>query len=330
MRTETVTTTLDAAIAEFVAHQRAFGRSYFQEEYALKALGRFVAHQGAADLGASLFEKWSGHQRHLSPTTVYRRQLLVHKLCLFRRRRDPRCFVPDPCGFARPRPHAAPVIVTPAQVAGMLRAADQLTPSRDSPLRSAVMRIAVVLLYTAGLRRGELLRLQLADVDAEGGVLRIRESKFHKSRWVPLSSDACRELRGYLRKRLSKPYDLQPTAPLLCNGNHAYGHRGWHGFCGGGLAQGLRSLFDRAGVRDAQGRRPRVHDIRHSFAIQALVRCYRQGGDVQTHLPKLALYMGHVSIVSTAYYLHFIPEVAALASERFDHHFSYLIDPSAL
>jgi integrase len=72
-----------------------------------------------------------------------------------------------------------------------------------------------------------------------------------------------------------------------------------------------------------------VQDLRHSFAVESLVRWYRQGGDVQTYLPKLALYMGHVSIVSTAYYLHFVPEIAALASERFGRRFSYLIDPGA-
>lgn len=67
--------------------------------------------------------------------------------------------------------------------------------------------------------------------------------------------------------------------------------------------------------------------MRHSYAVEALCRCYREGGDVQTQLPKLALYMGHVSIVSTAYYLHFIPEVAALASERFDQRYSHVIGP---
>jgi integrase/recombinase XerD len=319
-------TTLDAAIAKFVAHQRAFGRSYWHEEYALAALGRFVARNGADDLTAALFAQWSIEQRRLSPTTLYRRQLLVHMLCRYRRRGDPRCFVPDPTGFARPRPYAPPVIVTTSQIAATLRAADRLAPSRDSPHRAATMRIAVVLLYTAGLRRGELLRLRLADVDAEDGVLHIRESKFHRSRWVPLSSDARRELREYLRIRARTSCDLRPTAPLLCNRNRAYGRTGWHPYCGGGLAQGLRSLFDRAGVRDPQGRRPRVQDIRHSYAVETLMRCYRQGGDVQTHLPKIALYMGHVSIVSTAYYLHFIPEIATLASGRFERRFSHLIE----
>jgi len=328
MRNGKVLSPLDTAIASFVAHQRTFGRSYIYAEYALRALGQFAADR-AADLSASLFEQWSKAQRKLSPTTLYGRQLLARKMCLHRRRSEPGCFVPDPSDFARPRPHAAPVIVTRAQIAAVLRAADQLAPSRHNPLRAATMRIAIVLLYTAGLRRGELVRLQLGDVDAENGALHIRESKFHKSRWIPLSSDARRELREYLRKRMRKPFGLRPTAPLLCNASRAYGHVGWHAFCGPGLAQGLLSLFDGAGVHDTQGRRPRVQDMRHSFAVEALVRWYRRGGDVQTHLPKLALYMGHVSIVSTAYYLHFIPEVAAFASKRFGRHFSHLVKPGA-
>jgi integrase len=140
----------------------------------------------------------------------------VRKFCLYRRRSEPRCFVPDPLGFARLQPYRDPVIVEPEQVARMLAAADRLAPTSGSPLLPAVMRIAVVLLYTAGLRRGELLRLTLGDVDPRSGVLRIRESKFHKSRLVPLSPDARSELRRYLRKRLGAG-PTRPGAPLLCN-----------------------------------------------------------------------------------------------------------------
>ncbi|MBI4294025.1 MAG: tyrosine-type recombinase/integrase [Betaproteobacteria bacterium] len=326
MRDKRAPVALDAAIEQFLAHQRTFGRNYRTAEYILRALQRFVARLGASDLSASIFERWCKAQRHLSPTTRYGWQLLVRKLCLFRERNEPGCFVPDPSNFARPQPHPPPVIVTRSQIAALLRAADELAPSPYNPLRPAAIRIAIILLYTAGLRRGEVVRLLLGDIDARHGVLHIRQSKFHKSRWVPLSRDAIRELRCYLRRRLRKPYDLQPSAPLLCNASHCYGHRGWHAYSGASLRQELSTLFERAGVCDANGRRPRVQDMRHSFAVEALSRCYRAGGDVQTHLPKLALYMGHVSIVSTAHYLHFVPEVAALASARFSRRFSHIID----
>jgi integrase/recombinase XerD len=321
--------TFETAIDEFLTHQRVFGRRYHTEEYVLRAVGRFIARQAGADLNASTFERWCKTEQKLSPNTRYARQLLVRKLCLFRRRCDPRCFVPDPSSFARPRPRRPPVLLTTEQLSALLHAADALPASRHCALRAALMRLAVVLLYTAGLRRGEVVRLQLADVDVRQGVLRIRESKFHKSRWVPLSQDAHHELRRYLRLRLQEPYDRRPSAPLLCNASHCYGHSGWHAYTGAALGTGFRELVDRAGVRDTQGRRPRVQDMRHNFAVEVLCRQYREGGDVQTQLPKLALYMGHVSILSTAYYLHFVPEIAARASERFDQHFSHILDLGA-
>jgi integrase/recombinase XerD len=319
-------TVLETSTKAFVDHQRVFGRRYCSEDWILKALCRFVARHGATDLSASLFEAWSRAQRGLSPNTLRYRQRVVRKFCLFRRRVDPGCFVPDPLGFVRSRPYRRPLLLTSEHVSRLLRVADSLSPTKSCALKPAVLRLAIVLFYTAGLRRSELLRLLLSDVDANEGVLRIRESKFHRSRWVPLSSDARLEVRRYLRLRLQEPYDLRPTAALLCNSSRVWGHAGWHAFCPTWFDHAFQMLFERAGIVDLQGRRPRLHDIRHSFAVEALCRCYRDGGDVQTLLPKLALYMGHVSIVSTAHYLHFIPETAGLASERFGQHFSHLLD----
>ena len=77
---------------------------------------------------------------------------------------------------------------------------------------------------------------------------------------------------------------------------------------------------------DERGKSPRVHDLRHSFAIQALIRWYKEGADVQTSLPKLALYMGRVSIESSAYYLHWVPTLRSLASQRFEQAFGHLVE----
>jgi integrase len=183
------------------------------------------------------------------------------------------------------------------------------------------MRLAVVLLYTCGLRLGELLRLRMSDVEDSGHVLRIRESKFHKSRLIPLSEDATIELRTYLEKRYAL-FGHQADAPLLCNCHqgtlHSYSHPG--------MQASLMNLFDAAGVRDEYGRHPRVHDLRHSFAIQALIRWYRQREDVQSKLPKLSLYMGHASIESSMYYLKWIPTLRQLASKRFEERFGHLVE----
>ena len=313
-------TALGQAIAGFLAHQRALGRGYDNVERILDSLGRFVAQASAADLNQALFDRWCDEFHALSANTRRARQLIVRKFCLYRQRTEPHCFVPNPIYFARPQPYTPPIIVEPEQVARMLAATTQLAPTPGSPLRPAVMRIAIVLLYTAGLRRGELLRLTLADVEPRSGVMRITESKFHKSRWVPLSPSARAELQRYLRERLVAPLDRRPSAPLLCNRS-----RGCRGYTGHGLSESIHKLFDAAGVHDREGRRPRIHDMRHSFAREALIRWYRAGADLQAQLPKLAMYMGHVSIVSTAYYLRLVPTVAALASARFESAFGQIL-----
>jgi integrase len=313
-------TPLGRAITAWLAHQRSLGRGYDGEQWILAHLQRFLASTNAVDLDQAGFDRWCESFVHLSPITRRARQLAVRKFCLFRHRTEPACFVPDPLYFARSCPYRRPVIIVPSQVARMLVAADSLAPTANSPLLPWVMHLAVVILYTAGLRRGELARLTLGDVEPQTGVLRIRESKFHKSRLVPLSPTANKALRAYLRQRLAAPFDTEPDTPLLC-----YGERGRHGYSGAWLGQAVTRLFIAADVTDADGRQPRVHDLRHSFAVQALMRWYRDGADVQSNLPRLAIYMGHVSIVSTAHYLHFLPAMRQLASERFEAAFGDLV-----
>ena len=317
-------TDLDSAITAFIAHQRAFGRGYQHEAYVLDRFRRFVRDAGATDLDQTVFDHWCEEHQYFGSNTRRSWQRIVRMFCLYRRRTTPRCFVPDPLMFAQPKPSQTPVLVTPTQVARLLELAIALPPSPGSPLRAAGLYIAIVLLYTAGLRRGELTRLTLDDVDARTGVLRIHESKFHKSRQVPLSTTARVELRRYLRRRLAAGCDQRPASPLLCNRHNGT----WQPYTGAGIGHAIRALFKRAGVCDAQGRIPRIHDLRHSFAVQALVRLYRRGADVQVSLPKLSVYMGHVSIVSTAYYLHFVPTVAALANRRFERHCAHLLGGS--
>lgn len=321
MHTTSTVASLEATIAAYVAYRRSLGRGCEQEEWLLRRLCRFLAGRGATDLDQQLFDDWRGTFGHLHPNSRYTYESVVHIFCRYRRRSEPNCFLPDPASFARPIPHALPSLVEPHHIGRMLELASALPPAPGSPLRPAVMRVALVLLYTAGLRLGELLRLTLDDIDPQAGVLHIRESKFHKSRWLPLSPSAGAELRRYLRIRRRCRVDTRPSAPLLCSRRR----HGWRFYSASGLGQALHALFDAAGVRNSEGRCPRVHDIRHAFALQALLRWYQQESDVQANLPKLALYMGHVSIVSTAYYLRWMPAVLERASERFERSFGRLV-----
>lgn len=302
----------DAAVAAYLNSRHAVGRGYVKEEWILGRLRDFLARLGAADLDAALFDRWRAQFYHRSSSTRAVYEHTVFKFCRYRRRREPDCFLPDRDSLARQKSHRLPTIIEPQDVARLLDYVSHLPPDGARyRLRGPAMRLAIVLLYTAGLRRGEVVRLTLGDVDAKAGVLRIRESKFHKSRWLPLSPSATAELRHYLavRHRLAG-FDERPGAPLLCmHGSHPY--------TGEGLYASLKRLLGAAGLHDSESRVPRVQDFRHSFAVAALLRWYETEADVQASLPRLALYMGHVSIISTAYYLRWMPAIVARASDRF-------------
>lgn len=317
-------TPLAQVVDHYLRWKRALGRDYLEVERILLSLLWFMHGRAATDLDQELFDAWSQSFAEVSANVRRNRQREARNFCLYRQRTEPFCFVPDSLRFPRPCPYCAPVIFGPDAVARMLVEAGKQRATPGSPLLPAVLRLAVILLYTAGLRRGELLRLTLADADPIAGVLRIHESKFHKSRFVPLSAGACEELRTYLQQRLAAPLGIAPDTPLLCNCKG-----GLRAYTGTGLSYGLQMLIRSADVKSVDGRRPRVHDFRHSFAVEALLRWYRQGSDVQSNLPKLALYMGHVSIVSTAYYLKWMPDIAAAASERFEARFGHLISGGA-
>ena len=118
--------------------------------------------------------------------------------------------------------------------------------------------------------------------------------------------------RTHLEKRRACRLPTSADSPLLWNRRG-----GAKSYTGVGFSSTIRSLFIAAGIRTTAGHLPRVHDFRHTFAVQALLRWYRAGDDVQAKFPLLAIYMGHVSIVSTQYYLPFIDELSASASDRF-------------
>jgi integrase len=312
-------------ITRFVNHKRALGFSYQGPEFILRALCRHVERCGYSDLNAQGFESWMATYQNHHPNTRSKWYSTVRYFCLYRRRREPDCFLPAADGVPKRQPIPIPVIVEPEQIARMLPLTSARLPANNSPLRAPALRLAIVLLYTCGLRIGELIRLTLGDIEDAGTVLSIRDSKFHKSRLVPLSVSAARELKIYLQQREAVSA-MQSDGPLLCNRTGGRFHRYSHP----GLYKAIVQLFKEAGVRDEQGRRPRVHDLRHSFAVQVLLRWYREGADVQVELPKLAIFMGHVSIHYTAYYLHWVPAVRELASRRFEQQFGHFVKGGVL
>lgn len=316
---------LAPVIARYVGVKRALGRGFDVAHHHLTKLDRFLAGSHAPDLSRETFADWCSTLEHLTAGTRRNRMRIVYHLCLFRRRSEPGCFVPDPGQFPPPQPRCGPHIFTKGEIARLLIATQGLSPNAPSPLQMQVARLAVVLLYTTGLRRGELVRLTLGDYGAAEQVLVIRESKFHKSRLVPLSDDAVREMGKYLQDRRRQGFPCGAEAPLLVNR-----HGGLTSYTGAGLATLMRKLFRQAGIRTAAGRQPRVHDLRFTFAVHALLRWYRTGIDIQARLPALTTYMGHGSIASTQYYLTFVDDLAQAANERFERHCARFLQSAAL
>jgi integrase/recombinase XerD len=313
---------LASIIRSYLKLKRALGRGYALEERVLQSLNKFLLATKSGVLTNTQFELWCKTFSHLTPTVRRNRMRVVRNFCLYRSRTQPGCFIPDKHFFPAPHQPIQPYIYTEAQIAGLLKVADRLPARPWFPLRPQVYRLAIVLLYTAGLRRGELVRLAISDYSRRERTLHIRESKFHKSRYVPLSSDACRELELYLAKRRKLRLPMQPDSPLLWNA-----YFGGRPYTGAGLGQGIHELLLVTNIRRKDGSVPRVHDFRFTFAVHALVRWYRAGIDVQNKLPMLAAYMGHVSIVSTEYYLPFVPELKIEASNKFCKHYGALVQP---
>ena len=315
---------LRSTITQYLDLNFALGHRYKNTITALKSLDRFLHGLPCVsqDLNAEVFHSWCQNQSELTPRVRRYRMLIIRKFCLYRRRTVPACFVPDPILFPIPGQTVTPYIFSESEVTRLMRAAESLQRRSYSPLRPEVVRLAVVLLYTTGLRIGELLRLVIGDFDPREGTLLVRASKFHKSRVLPLPHDVMHELKHHLQVRRQHNLPMLSATPLIWNRRH-----GGKAYTAWGLQCSLWALLDACNIRTRSGRRPRVHDFRHSCAVNALIRWYRSGADVRTKLPFLAAYLGHVSIISTYRYLHFVEPLRALASSRFSDFYGGLVVP---
>jgi site-specific recombinase XerD len=189
-------------------------------------------------------------------------------------------------------------------------------PNRKSTLPRYCFRVLLLLLYGAGLRIGEALALTVADADLVASVLTIRDTKFHKTRLVPVGPDLQNVLARYAEKRiLPASHAENPQTPFFLN------RQGVAPDCKQ-VESAFRRLRIHAGIRRSDGlsHPPRMHDLRHTFAVHRLVSWYRQGANVQKLLPQLSTYLGHGDISSTQWYLTMTPELLSQASRRFEHY----------
>jgi integrase len=298
------------------------GRRYVAETVMLRHWDDFVFHRypRAAKVHAEMFANWTKTLGKMSSTGTLLFMRIVRNFLLFHARDHVGTFIPDRLTFPKAAPILSPRLVSAAEMGRVLAVARQLPPSADNPLRAETIYIGLILLFCCGLRRGELLRLTLADLQAEQTVLCVRLTKFRKSRLVPLSPSVTGELRRYLKKRSQKKLPMAGEAFLMWSRQ-----RSPEVYAGVTLGLLWHQLCASAKVLDTQGHPPRVHDLRHSAAVLMLQRWYAQGVDVQAKLPHLATYLGHVNAVSTHHYLKLTPELRQAASQRFHQRFAPLL-----
>ncbi|MGQ0834780.1 MAG: tyrosine-type recombinase/integrase [Gammaproteobacteria bacterium] len=207
----------------------------------------------------------------------------------------------------RRRPH----IYSLEQIERLLAAARARQVPR-SPLIASTTFTMIALAYGAGLRVSELVALTLDDVDLETGVVTIRDTKFFKTRRVPLHATVVDALRKYREQRAATGADLRPTARFF-----------WHearfaGYSRAAARELLVVALRQAGLKPNRGKcGPRIHDLRHTFVVHRLLDWYRRGIDPEPLLPSLSAYLGHASLHSTLLYVTVTRELLGLAAERF-------------
>jgi integrase/recombinase XerD len=200
-----------------------------------------------------------------------------------------------------------PFIFSPADIDAVMR---QARTTIESPLRAATYETLLGLLAATGLRIGEAIKLDRGDIDWDASILLIRESKFGKSRLVPLHPSTAEALVAFaaLREELQPRANTSAFFVSLTRNRLSYAV----------VQQTFRRLVDSAGIGAGAMSPPRLHDLRHTFAVTTLLGWYRSGEVVQAKIPSLSTYLGHREPASTYWYLSAAPELLALAAARRD------------
>jgi site-specific recombinase XerD len=302
---------LSDAVAAYVSFKQVMGMCFQSEARTLRSFCRASGDVDLADVDPSSVEAFLAGT---GPVTSFwhHKYDILNGLFRFAVNRGYLNVSPLPKTLPkRPEPQK-PHIYTVEELRRLLAATDSLaTPL--SPLQAASYRTLLLTLYGTGLRISEALSLTLADVNLKESLLSVRDSKFFKTRLVATGPRLTGHLRSYLAKRQRLPRPLgQDSAFLATRTGHfmAYDH----------ASKVFRRLRNLAGLHRREGARyaPRLHDIRHSFAVHRLESWYREGADVQRLLPQLSTYLGHVGIAETQRYLTMTPDLLREANKRFE------------
>lgn len=305
--------TLRKSVADYLRMRRAMG---FKVEGLEKLLSSFVRFSEARDVEhvrTDIAVEWARTRVKVpvSDALFARRMDAVRIFATHQHALDPATQIPDVgIGPRRYQPRE-PNVFSPEQIVELLTATNTLTP----PFRALTWRHLIGLLAVTGMRPGEACRLSVEDIDLDDGVVQVLQTKFSKSRLVFLHPTTTSVLGEYLQIRRSWAQTSGADCPMLflnTRGTALNPDR---------LSTIFRKVTAVAGLTAADGHRPlRLHDLRHTFAVATLLQWYRDGDDVQTRLPLLSTWLGHIDPASTYWYLHAVPELLEHAARLRDAH----------
>ncbi|HRX75180.1 MAG TPA: tyrosine-type recombinase/integrase [Hyphomonas sp.] len=303
-------------IERYLATKRALGCKFDAEERTLRLLDRFLVEQQVSNLEAitgACLDHFLQSRRRDNPRSHNHLLSVVRRLFEWLVSQQVLPASPLQADPWRETSHSLPFLFEPPVIRRLLEEAGQLPDNPHSRLRGPTYETLFALLAGLGLRVGEVARLDCGDVDLERDVLLIRNSKFGKSRLVPFGPRLSRRLHGYLALREQEGWPVAGSAPLFSwDGKRAI------------ATQTIRNVFHedllpRLALEAPAGTaKPRVHGLRHSFAVRTLLRWYREGLDPAARLHYLSTFLGHVNPQSTAVYLTMTSDLLAEANRRFE------------
>jgi integrase/recombinase XerD len=300
---------LRRAVDTYIQRKQSLGMSMEGQSSILGYLCKLVGDVDITSVSRETMRKFFGGKE--TPGRWHTYYLTIKAFYRFAQARGWVKKTPLPAKTPKFPPSHPPYIYSLSELRALTSAAKALSTAY-TPLRPRTYSVLLLLLYGSAIRIGEALSLCLCDVDLVNRVLTIRETKFYKSRLVPIGHKLARALADYCKERRRLPLPQGESSSLFCTRS---GRQVYYTVA----AKQFRQLRVAAGIHTRGGPRaqPSLHDIRHTSATHHLITWYREGKDVQRMLPYLSTYLGHVSIESTQLYLSLTPELLEQASNRF-------------
>jgi integrase/recombinase XerD len=300
---------LSRHLEDYLALRRRLGFELRDAGYELHKFLRFTQQAKASFVTTKLALEWATRSTGCQPAQWATRLRMVRRFAEYLSALDPRTEVPSKGLLPHRYRRKSPYCYSNRQVAQLIQAAQKIPSPKG--LRGATYSTLFGLLAVTGMRLGEAIGLDRQDVNLEEGLLRVRQAKFNKSRWVPIHCTTRERLEQYRALRDKNfPHPQSPSFLVSEQGTRLTDWIVRHWFIRLSRDIGLRQPSDHHG--------PRIHDLRHHFVIETLQRWYRTDQDVEARLPELTTFIGHGHVRDTYWYISATPRLLQLATQRLE------------